>query len=119
MIKDFGYKLLAQFGNSQGGGVTPGSPGPLNVSLPNPLKAQSVEQLLNGVAAFLLTIAVPIATIMIIIGGFQILTAAGNPEKVQLGRKTIVYAVIGLAIIALFRVLMALLAMLLGANIKV
>lgn len=86
-------------------------------SLPRTTQAGSIEELLNGVAAFLLTIAIPIATIMIIVGAFQILTSAGNPEKVTTGKKTIIYAAVGIAIIALFRVLIALIAQLLGADI--
>ena len=36
---------------------------------------------------------------MILIGGFQILTAKDSPEKVKSGRATIMYAVIGFVII--------------------
>jgi|GEM_PF-6097115 len=87
-------------------------------SLPPTTKAKSIEDLLRAVAGFLLTIAIPIATIMVIIGAFQILTSGGSPDKVTTGKKTIIYAVVGLAIIALFRVLLAILGQLLGAGIR-
>jgi hypothetical protein len=84
--------------------------------LPNPLKFKTVEDLLDGIADFLLTISIPVATIMIIYGAFQILTAAGDPEKFKTGKQTILYAVIGLAIILLFKVIMALIKNLLGVQ---
>lgn len=114
------YWLLAgtSIALAQIGGRPTNTTSPDNFSLPRLTKASSIEQLLSGVAGFLLTIAVPIATIMIIVGAFQILTSGGNPEKVITGKKTIVYAAVGIAIIALFRVLMAILAQLLGANIQ-
>ena len=106
---------LAQIGGRPGSSPS-NSTG--NFSLPQTTKARSIEELLSAVAGFLLVIAIPIATIMIIVGAFQILTSGGNPEKVTTGKKTILYAAVGIAIIALFRVLMALLAQLLGANIR-
>ena len=48
---------------------------------------------------FLFTIAIPLCGIILLVGGFQIMTAAGDPEKVSTGKKTLLYAVIGFAII--------------------
>lgn len=42
-----------------------------------------------------------IAVIMLIFGGFQYLTSAGNQEKVKSAKNTILYAIIGL-VIAIF-----------------
>lgn len=44
-------------------------------------------------------VAIPIVTVMVLIGAFQILVSAGNPEKVQTGKRTILWAVAGFAII--------------------
>lgn len=52
----------------------------------------------SDVVAFL---AGAIALIMIIVGGFSLVTSAGNSEKVQNARRRIVNALIGIAIIAL------------------
>jgi hypothetical protein len=41
----------------------------------------------------------------VIVGGFRILAAAGNEEQVTKGRKTIIYAVIGLLVIFFARVI--------------
>ena len=44
-------------------------------------------------------ISIPIVSIMVIVGGFQILTASGEEEKIKTGRRTITWAVVGFAVI--------------------
>ena len=51
--------------------------------------------------AFLLAIAAPLCGIMVVWGGFQMMTAGGNPEKFSSGRKTLIYAAIGFVIVLL------------------
>lgn len=82
---------------------SPGTPpggGSRSLSLPNPLGAAStIPQLLERIARFLALLAVPLVAIMILVGAYQMLFAAGDPEKFGTGKKTILYAVIGYAII--------------------
>lgn len=40
-----------------------------------------------------------IAVIMVIIGGFHYMTSQGSPEKVQKGKNTILYGIIGMVIV--------------------
>lgn len=42
-----------------------------------------------------------IATIMIIVGGFRYITSSGNTEKISQAKNTILYALIGLVVVAL------------------
>ena len=80
--------------------VTPPSPSrPL--SLPNPLGegASTIPQLLERIAKFLVLLAAPLVAIMVLFGAYQMLFAAGDPEKFGTGKKTILYVVIGYAII--------------------
>jgi hypothetical protein len=56
---------------------------------------ESVTSIVNTVLSFLALIAV----VFVIVGGFRILTAGGNEENVTKGRKTIIYAIIGLVVI--------------------
>lgn len=50
----------------------------------------------------LLSVAVGIiSVIMIIIGGFRYITSSGNPEGAKNAKNTILYAIIGLIIVAL------------------
>jgi hypothetical protein len=41
-------------------------------------------------------IVMPLASIMVLVGAFQMITSAGEPEKYTQGRKTIVWAAVGL-----------------------
>lgn len=70
------------------------------ISLTDPLGGQETFlSVLNNVAGFLFTdIAIPLATIMILVGAFQFMTGGGDAEKISRARKTIMYAAIGFAI---------------------
>ena len=72
-----------------------------SVTLPNPLGGSCTDLVcpLNALINFLYSLAVPICVIMVLVGGFQMVTAAGDPAKFSTGRKTILYAVIGFAVI--------------------
>jgi hypothetical protein len=69
------------------------------VSIPNPLGCPDVGCVLRRIADFLLVIATPILTIMVLWAGFLFLTSAGNPQKVADARKALLWAVIGFAIV--------------------
>ncbi len=96
-------KVLAQdFGT---GGTT----------LPNPLGTNAtVMTIINNVLNYFIYISVPIFAIMILVGGFQILTARDNPEKIKSGRNTIMYAAIGFTIILISKGVALILLSILG-----
>ncbi|HDH31271.1 MAG TPA: hypothetical protein ENH26_00670 [Candidatus Wolfebacteria bacterium] len=88
-----GLSLITGVALSAGVGQTTG------VTIPNPLGAKDITDVLKKIVDYLIKIGAPILAIMILVGGFQILTAGGNLEKVITGRHTILYSVIGYAII--------------------
>lgn len=53
---------------------------------------KSIIQILTGVSGL-------VATIFIIMGGFNYVVSSGNPEKLHRAKHTLLYAVIGLAIV--------------------
>lgn len=75
--------------------------GGTTISLPNPLSCATFDCVANNIINGLLMLAIPIVAIMVLVGGFQILTAGGNPEKFTTGRRTILYAVVGYGVILL------------------
>jgi hypothetical protein len=86
-------KTFAQ--GTPGGGGYPGS-----IKLENPLgEGATFITIINNVLNYLIYISVPILALMILVGGFQILTARDNPEKITKGKTTIMYAVIGFVIV--------------------
>jgi hypothetical protein len=71
-----------------------------NPKLLNPLgETNSITDLLKKIVDWMAVIATPIATGMIIFGAFQMLFAGGSPEKFTAGKRTILYTVVGYAII--------------------
>jgi hypothetical protein len=68
----------------------------------NPLgPGRTLASITADFIAGLRTIAIPIVVILVIYGGFQIMTAGGNPQKFEDGKKTLLYTGIGLAVILL------------------
>lgn len=71
-------------------------------TLPNPLgEGTTIYGLLERIMGYLMDLAIPIVTIMILYGAFQILTAAGDPKKAENGKNTIIYALVGFMIVLL------------------
>jgi membrane glycosyltransferase len=58
-----------------------------------------------AVINFVLTFLALVAVVFVIVGGVRILAAGGNEESVTKGRKTILYAIIGLIVIFFARVI--------------
>lgn len=60
-----------------------------------------IEKIINIISIIVGIIAV----IMIIYAGFRYITSAGNQESVQTAKKTLIYAIIGLVIVALAQII--------------
>ncbi len=71
--------------------------------LPNPLGqgCDYLNCLLGRIYDFIFVLATPATLIMALVGGFQMMLSAGNPESFKKGRKTLIYAVIGFAVVLL------------------
>lgn len=107
------YKVLSwvlKIQSARAGGA-PGS-----IELTSPTGNQTILDLLKRIATYAYWIAFPIAVIMILYGAFQILTAAGDPNKVSSGRKTIIYTLVGLVIVIVAAGLPSLIQQILGVS---
>lgn len=71
----------------------------VTLNLQNPLSCGDLAACVTTLTSNLIKISIPIVAIMVVIGGLQIILAAGNSEKVATGRKTVTYAAIGFAIV--------------------
>ena len=78
------------------GGTDSGIPNPLGVF-------DDITALIDAIIGFLITVGGALVAIIVIVGGYQILFAAGDPQKFATGKKTIIYAVVGYGIIWLSR----------------
>ena len=83
------------------GGETDGTTtgGGADLRFEPPLGTTSVQEIIGNVIQAILGIVGSIALLMFVIGGFVWMTAAGNPERVKLGKNIIIWSVIGLAVI--------------------
>lgn len=70
-----------------------------SVSLVNPLSYDTVEGVLGSIMSYLRGIAGTIAVIFIIIGGVMYMISGGSKEMMERGKKTLLYALGGLAIV--------------------
>ncbi len=102
------------------GCVAPNPPAPAPACPPgaicidNPLKAQSLEELIDAIVNFIFWFAMALAPLMIIIAGFLFLTAGGEPDKINKAKNIITYTFIGLLIILLAKGLISALKTVLG-----
>ena len=90
---------------SVGGSYTSGnSGGSTNITMPtvtstgilaNPIKATSFAALIQGIVDWIINVALVLAPLVIVFGGFIYMTAAGDTNKVSQGKQVILYAVIG------------------------
>ena len=65
----------------------------------------STKGLLGGVQDLLLSVVGGVAVLFIVIGGLQYVLASGNEKQAENGKKTLTYAVIGLIIVILARII--------------
>jgi hypothetical protein len=64
-----------------------------------------INQILRHIVNLLSAIVGVVAVIMIIIGGFRYITSGGNDASVTGAKNTILYAIIGLVVVALAQIL--------------
>jgi len=87
-----------------------------STSLENPLRYDRIELLIDAIINFLFTISIPITAILIIIGGFMMITAGGDVYKLEKAKSLFLYTAIGFAIILLSKGLVAVLKSILGVK---
>ena len=79
------------------GGGRVNNVGPVKIS--NPLGVNTFVEAISKILDYLIYISIPILALMILWGGFQILTAREAPEKIKNGKTTIMWAVVGFIIV--------------------
>jgi TRAP-type C4-dicarboxylate transport system permease small subunit len=59
---------------------------------------KSLPNMIAFIAKIILLIVATIAVLFLIIGGFQYITSAGNPDAIEKAKATILYAIIGIVV---------------------
>ncbi len=99
--------------------IPPATPlqSPINqVCICNPLTSSDFSTIVDKLINFIFTISAVLAPLMIIIGAFFIMTAAGDPKKVGTGKNIILYALIGFAIVLFAKGIIVVIEQLLGVR---
>ncbi|MDE2031287.1 MAG: hypothetical protein KGI58_03470 [Patescibacteria group bacterium] len=73
----------------------------INTGITNPLgnSFTDIPSFIKAILKFVLIIGVPIVTLAIIYSGFLFVTAQGNSEKLGVAKKTLLYTLIGAALL--------------------
>jgi len=87
-----------------------------DVRLTNPLTSDSLEGVISNLMDWLVKLGAPLAALMIVIGGIQMLFSSGNPEKFKKGQQTILYTAIGYGIIIIGSGIINIIKVLLGSK---
>ncbi len=96
--------------------ATPLQPPANQVCICNPLSSPDFSTVVDKLIGFIFTISVVVVPLMIIIGAFLIMTAAGDPKKVGTGKNIILYTLIGLAIVLFAKGIIVVIEQLLGVS---
>jgi len=84
------------------------------ISIDNPLKADSFEEIINNIIDFIFTLSIAIVPLMIVWAGGLYVTSGGDEKKITTARNIITYALSGLAIVLLSKGFVAIIKQLLG-----
>lgn len=82
--------------------------------IPNPLRYESFECLIDAIVNFLFTASLLLAPIMVLIGAFTLMTAAGNPAKVKMANNIFIYTGVGLLVVFMGKGLVSAIKALMG-----
>ena len=82
----------------------------------NPLKWDTWTDLIGAINKFIFVLAVAVAPVMFVIGGFMIVTAGGNPNQVTKAKNLMIYTAIGLAIVLLAQAIIGVLKSVIGVE---
>lgn len=70
--------------------------------IPNPLgEGTTLLDVINRFIDYALVLLVPLSIIMVLLTGFFYMTAGGNEEKVKRAHQTLIWTIIGIAIVLL------------------
>lgn len=61
----------------------------------------TIEDIIQNILTTIIVVSGTIAVVFVIVGGVKYITSSGNPAEIEKARKTIIYALIGLAVCTL------------------
>ena len=86
------------------------------IKIENPLEAEKFEDIIDNIIDFIYKIAIVLAPLMIIVGGFLFVTAGGNVQQITRDRNLIIWTAIGFLIVLLSKGILAIINQILGVK---
>jgi len=86
-----------------------------DITIEPPISATSIPALVDRITNWTFYIGIILAPLMILVGAFYFMTAAGDPNRVETGKKIIFWTIVGLAIILLSRMIIGIIRSILGS----
>ena len=86
------------------------------IKFENPSKWNEIQEVIAAIVDWTYKIALVVAPIMIMLGGFYLITAAGNPDRIQTGKKIITWTIVGIAVVLLATSFKVVIESILGGN---
>ena len=84
------------------------------VTFLNPTQTNTFKDAVDKVINLIFRAAIVIAPLMIVVGGFFIVTATGNAEQINKGKKIILWTIVGFVIVLLARGISDLIEIIIG-----
>ena len=86
------------------------------IRIENPLTATSFEMIIDNVIDFVFKIAIILAPLMVIVGGFLLVTAGGNLNQVGRAKSLLLWTAIGFLVVLLSKGILAIINQILGVG---
>ena len=84
------------------------------VSIENPLKYDTIPEIIKAICDFIFWIGLAIVPLMIIIGGIMFLTAGGEPSKVSKAKNLLLWSAVGFAVLLSARAISSIIETVIG-----
>jgi len=62
-------------------------------------ETKDISTLLSNIIGFLIVLSIPISMILVVYAGFLYITSAGNEDKIKTAQKTLIWALVGFAVV--------------------
>ena len=86
------------------------------VCLPNPLNYCTFSDLVESIINFIFIISLALAPLMVVIAGFYLLTAGGNPANIKKAQTIIIWTAVGLLVVLLAKGLISVIKSVIGVH---
>ena len=86
----------------------------LAITIPNPIKAETISELIGDIADLIFWVALAVVPFMIIVGGIMFLLSGGDPQKVGRAKSLLFWSAIGLAVLLLAQAISAVIETIIG-----